>query len=203
MMLLQGNHASVRIQHLVTIGTKYMAVMEGQGILATDNLINVDAHPFWSQISILDVASDGAQFNELTWVHPDVWNMDEPEFSCAPPCRVKLPPYTGATWTVNFPFMTVSTGDSTSTVTVPPMTLSKLGFEIMTLGEGKRHTAFGSVWPVPATTTVWPIVAYLGPDGKSSRASPTEPFPTPPPPTPTLRPRTRSWGLRTEEQCDV
>ena len=92
MMLLQGNHASVRIQHLVTIGTKYMAFMEGQGILATDNLINVDAHPFWWQISILDVASDGAQFNELTWVHPDVWNMDEPEFSCTPPCRVKLPP---------------------------------------------------------------------------------------------------------------
>ena len=120
MMLLQGNHASVRIQHLVTIGTKYMAVMEGQGILAMDNLINVDAHPFWSQISILDVVRDRAQFNELTWVHPDVWNMDEPEFSCAPPCRVKLPPYTGATWTVNFPLMTVSKDAWTSTITVRP-----------------------------------------------------------------------------------
>lgn len=52
-MLLQGNHASVRIQNLVTIGMKYMAVIEGQGILAADNL-NVDAHPsgrksrFWT-----------------------------------------------------------------------------------------------------------------------------------------------------------
>lgn len=114
MMLLQGNHASVRIQHLVTIGTKYMAVMEGQGILATDNL-NVDAHPFWSQISILDVASDGAQFNDVIWVDPDIWNMDEPEFSCAPPCKVKLPPYTGATSVVNFPLMTVSKDAWTST----------------------------------------------------------------------------------------
>ncbi|KAK4031880.1 hypothetical protein C8A01DRAFT_20966 [Parachaetomium inaequale] len=187
MMLLQGNHASVRIQHLVTIGTKYMAVMEGQGILATDNL-NVDSHPFWSQISILDVASDGAQFNDIIWVDPDIWNMDEPEFSCAPPCTVKLPPYTGATSVVNFPLMTVSKDAWTSTITVPPMTLSKLGFEIMTLGEGgaggggvKRRTAFGSIWPVPATTSNWPVVVYLGPDGKYSTASPTGAFPTPPP----------------------
>ncbi|KAH6649971.1 pectate lyase superfamily protein-domain-containing protein [Chaetomium tenue] len=185
MMLLQGNHASVRIQNLVTIGTKYMAVMEGQGILAADNL-NVDAHPFWSQISILDVASDGAQFNDIIWVHPDIWNMDEPEFSCAPPCRVKLPPYTGATSVVNFPLMTVSKDAWTSTITVPPMTLSKLGFEIMTLDEGgggglKRRTAFGTVWPVPATTSNWPAVIYRGPDGETSTASPTGAFPTPPP----------------------
>lgn len=71
---------------------------------------------------------------------------------------------------------------------MPPITLSKLGFEIMTLGEGggdsgglKRRTAFGSVWPVPATTSNWPAVVYRGPDGKSSTASPTEAFPTPPP----------------------
>ncbi|KAK3897082.1 exo-beta-D-glucanase [Staphylotrichum tortipilum] len=170
-----GNHASVRIQHLVTIGTKYMAVMEGQGILATDNL-NVDAHPFWSQISVLDVASDGAQFNDVVWASPDIWDMDEPAFSCVPPCRVKLAPYTGATSVVNFPLMTVSSGAWTSTITAPPMTLSKLGFEIMTLAEGsgaggggalrRRSTAFGTVWPVPATTANWPVVIYRGPDGK-------------------------------------
>jgi hypothetical protein len=191
MMLLQGNHASVRIQNLVTIGTKYMAVMEGQGILAADNL-NVDAHPFWSQISLLDVASDGAQFNDILWVHPDIWNMDEPEILCgAPPCRVKLPPYTGATSVVNFPLMTVSKDAWTSTITVPPMTLSKLGFEIMTLGDDggagagggglKRRTAFGTVWPVPATTSNWPAVVYRGPDGKTSTATPAVAFPTPPP----------------------
>ncbi|KAK3898662.1 hypothetical protein C8A05DRAFT_37746 [Staphylotrichum tortipilum] len=187
-MLLQGNHASIRIQHLITIGTKYMAVMEGQGILATDNL-NVDAHPFWSQISVLDVASDGAQFNDMVWASPDIWNMDEPEFSCVPPCRVKFPPYTGATSVVNFPLMTVSSGAWTSTITVPPMTLSKLGFEIMTPGEGcgagggglQRRTAFGPIWPIPATTSNWPAVAYRGPDGKSSTASPTGAFPTSPP----------------------
>ncbi|KAH6845713.1 pectate lyase superfamily protein-domain-containing protein [Chaetomium sp. MPI-CAGE-AT-0009] len=176
MMLLQGNHASVRIQNLVTIGTKYMAVMEGQGILATDNL-NVDAHPFWSQVSILDVASDGAQFNNLIWVHPDIWDMDVPEFSCVPPCRVKLPPYTGATSVVNFPLITVSKDAWTSTITI--MTLGDAG------GGGggglKRRTAFGTVWPVPATTTNWPVVVYRGPDGKSSTATPTGAFPTPPP----------------------
>ncbi|EAQ92534.1 hypothetical protein CHGG_00769 [Chaetomium globosum CBS 148.51] len=170
MMLLQGNHASVRIQNLVTIGTKYMAVMEGQGILAADNL-NVDAHPFWSQISILDVASDGAQFNDIVWVHPDIWDMDEPEFSCAPPCKVKLPPYTGATSVVNFPLMTVSKDTWTSTITDGG-------------GGGgglKRRTAFGTVWPVPATTSNWPAVVYRGPDGKTSTATPTAAFPTPPP----------------------
>jgi hypothetical protein len=88
--------------------------------------------------------------------------------------------------------MTVSSGGWTSTITAPPMTLSRLGFEIMTLAEGggaggapgglrRRGTAFGTVWPVPATTTNWPAVVYRGPDGKSSTASPTEAFPIPPP----------------------
>ncbi|KAK5659440.1 hypothetical protein OQA88_641 [Cercophora sp. LCS_1] len=187
MVLLEGNHASVRFQHLITIGVQYMAVMEGQGIPAADNL-NVDAHPFWSQISILDVASDGAQFNDIVWADPDIWNQDEPEFSCVPPCRVRIPPYTGATSVVNFPLMTVSKDAWTSTITVPPMTLSSLGFDLVTLaanaaggGLNRRSTTFGEIWPVPATTSNWPVVVYTGPDGKPSTASPTTAFPTPPP----------------------
>jgi hypothetical protein len=58
LLLLEKNFSNVRIQHLVTIGAKYMAVMDGKGILAKDNL-NVNSHPFWSQISVLDVSSNG------------------------------------------------------------------------------------------------------------------------------------------------
>ena len=47
---------------------RYMAVMDGKGIPAKDNL-NVDVHPFWSQITLLDVGINGStQFNELTWI---------------------------------------------------------------------------------------------------------------------------------------
>ncbi|KAI6606971.1 hypothetical protein MCOR04_000750 [Pyricularia oryzae] len=45
LVLLQDNHASIRTQHLVTIGAKYTAVMDGKGIPARDNL-NVDPTPF-------------------------------------------------------------------------------------------------------------------------------------------------------------
>lgn len=48
-----------------------MAVMDGVGIEAEDNL-NVDVHPFWSQISVLDVASDGSQFDDVLWIDPAI-----------------------------------------------------------------------------------------------------------------------------------
>ncbi|KAF6837096.1 exo-beta-D-glucanase [Colletotrichum musicola] len=190
LVLLKGNHASVRWEHIVTIGSKYMFVMNGKGIAAKDNL-NVDVHPFWSQVSLLDVSSDGDQYNNVLWLDPSTWDMEQPEFSCEPPCRVKIPPYTGATTTVNYPLMTVSQDAWTSTITVRPMTLSKIGFEIMTLVEGGakarrdgaalNRRAFDDFWPVPATTAVWPAVVYAGPDGKQSTTTPTAPYPTSPP----------------------
>ncbi|KAK1966745.1 pectin lyase-like protein [Colletotrichum sublineola] len=188
LVLLKDNHASVRWEHLVTIGAKYMVVMDGKGIAAKDNL-NVDAHPFWSQVSLLDVASDGEQYNDILWLDPSIWDMAQPEFSCQPPCRVKIPPYTGATTTVNYPLMTVSKDAWTSTITVPPLTLSKLGFEVMTLVDrgsnmkrnGLNRRAFEDFWPIPATTAAWPVVVYNGPDGKVSTASPKTAYPTPPP----------------------
>lgn len=63
-MLLKNNSANICIQNLVTTGAKYVAVMDGKGIPALDNL-NVNTHPNWSQVSILDVGSNGTtQFNE-------------------------------------------------------------------------------------------------------------------------------------------
>jgi len=59
LLYLDSNRANARFQNLVTIGAKYMAVMDSKGISALANL-NVDKHPSWSQISILDVHSSTA-----------------------------------------------------------------------------------------------------------------------------------------------
>lgn len=56
--------------------------------------------------------------------------------------------------------MTVNQDAWTSTITARPMALSKLGFEVMTIGGSnvKRDSgilncrAFEDFWPVPATT---------------------------------------------------
>jgi hypothetical protein len=71
LVLFDNNSASVRIQHLITIGAKYMVVMNGVGIKASDNL-NVNSHRYWSQISVLDVKSNGAQYDDLIWIDPKV-----------------------------------------------------------------------------------------------------------------------------------
>ncbi|KAK0746794.1 pectate lyase superfamily protein-domain-containing protein [Schizothecium vesticola] len=54
LLLLQDNGGNIRIQNLITIGAKYSWVQDGKGTLAADNL-NVDSHPRWSQITILDL----------------------------------------------------------------------------------------------------------------------------------------------------
>ena len=183
-MLLENNLANVRFQNLVTIGAKYMAVMDGKGIPAIDNL-NVDTHPNWSQISILDVGSNGnTKFDEAIWINPAIWEMDQPKFTCSPPCNVKLPPWKGATSTVNYPLITVSQGTWTSTITQAPLTVTEWVFEPLTITQGaaaknKRADAV-TIWPVPATTPVWPAIVYTGNDGRATTTSATGAFPKPP-----------------------
>ncbi|KAH6714441.1 pectate lyase superfamily protein-domain-containing protein [Leptodontidium sp. MPI-SDFR-AT-0119] len=184
LILLTSNKASVRIQNLITIGAKYMAVMDGKGITAVSNL-NVKSHPFWSQITILDVGSTGPQFNDLIWIDPALWKMDQPKFTCVPPCHVKIPPWTGATSTVNYPLMTVSSGTWTSTITQAPIIISQWVFEIVTLtqdGTNNKHKrqGFASFIPILATTPFWPSVIYTGVDGATTATAPSIPFPTPP-----------------------
>ncbi|KAK0623773.1 pectate lyase superfamily protein-domain-containing protein, partial [Immersiella caudata] len=58
LVYLDGNYDGVRIQHLVTIGAKYMVVQDGKGVLAIDNLVTT-AHPRWSHVSIFDASSLG------------------------------------------------------------------------------------------------------------------------------------------------
>ncbi|OIW23390.1 pectin lyase-like protein [Coniochaeta ligniaria NRRL 30616] len=183
LLLLDSNAASVRIEHLVTIGAKYMAVMDGKGIPAAENL-NVNSHPFWSQISLLDVSSTGQQFNNLVWIDPAIWEMDQPQFTCSPPCDVKIPPWTGATSTVDYPLLTVSAGTWTSTITMPPLTISQWVFEVVTLTQGpaardlEKRQGFDDFWPKPAQPTTWPSVTYTGPDFSATVVGPKVPFPT-------------------------
>ncbi|WYZ36504.1 hypothetical protein EsH8_II_000010 [Colletotrichum jinshuiense] len=51
--------------------------LDGKGIAAKDNL-NVDVQPFWSQVSLLDVASDGKQYNDVLWLDPGIWTWRSP-----------------------------------------------------------------------------------------------------------------------------
>ncbi|KAK6081240.1 hypothetical protein SCUP234_04893 [Seiridium cupressi] len=111
--------------NLVTIGAKYMAIMDGKGIPAIDNF-NVDMHPDWSQISILDVSSNGTtQFDEILWIDPAIWDMDQPQFTCSPSYNVRIPPWTDATSTVNYPLITVSHGTWTRIITQAPLTITE------------------------------------------------------------------------------
>ena len=186
LMFLNSNGANVRVQNLITIGAEYMAVMDGVGITAANNL-NVNSHPFWSQITIIDVQSNTTQFEELIWIDPAIWDMDQPTFTCLPPCYIMIPPWTGATSTINYPLITVSDGAWTSTITKAPITVSEYVFEIVTLtadtnGKAKRAgQGFSSFWPVPATTPSWPSIVYTGINGQSTTTVPSGPFPTPPP----------------------
>ncbi|CZT10339.1 uncharacterized protein RCO7_15064 [Rhynchosporium graminicola] len=64
-----------------------MAVMDGKGIAALDNL-NVQTHPFWFQIMLQDLRSNDAQFGEVSWIDSALWQMDKPEFAGPISCLV-------------------------------------------------------------------------------------------------------------------
>ncbi|KUJ14004.1 pectin lyase-like protein [Mollisia scopiformis] len=158
---LDSNYANVRFQNLITIGAKYMAVMDGDGILALDNL-NVEIHPHWSQITLLDVGSNGTQFGEVSWIDPALWEMDQPEVACSIPCTLRLPVWPSATTTVNYPLMTVSQGTWTSTITQAPLTFSQWIFELVTITEDGSNGKMKRI------------------DGSASAMGPSGIFPTPP-----------------------
>lgn len=188
-MLLKDNFSNVRITNLITIGAKYMAIHNGVGIKALDNL-NVETHTRWSHISVFDVGGSGggrgSRLNSnVIWIDPKIWKMETPSFTCSAPCTVKLPPWTSATSIVDFPRVTVSQGSWTSTITRPPMTVTEMLFEVVTLeaakgGKLQARQAFSEFWPKPATTSAWPAVRYKGPDGKETRTAPPGAPPTPP-----------------------
>ena len=173
--LLDNNGPSVRIQHLITIGAKYMTVMNGVGISAFNSL-NVATHPFWSQVSVIDVATNGSQFDGVLWIDPKVWEMPQPAFTCSPPCHVQLPPWTEAASTINYPLITVSSGTWKSTITRAPLTVTQWAFKRVTITAGagaNKRQAFGDFYPTPATATSWPAVVYTDADGSRTTIAPT------------------------------
>lgn len=216
LVLLDNNSASVRLQHLITIGAKYMVVMNGKGITAAANA-NVNSQPSWSQISVLDVASSGAQFDDLIWIDPAIWYMTQPEFTCVPPCNVQLPPWSGATSTINYPLLTITDGTLTSTITKAPLTISQWVFEVVTLTQGANQKCqeFEDFYPKLATLSSWPAVVYTGVNGSPTNLVPTVTFPKPPtaigpsarpPPTGAwpgrpIRPRLGLVNSPTVEEC--
>lgn len=190
MMLLKDNDYNVRFQQLITIGAKYMAVQNGKGILALDNL-NVETHPRWSQVSVFDVSTSNSGSANDVWVDPKIWDMEKPQFTCTPPCTVVLPPWTAATSVVDYPLVTVSTGAWTSTITRPPMTVSQWVFRKITIepnaleardfGPGVVRPEVG-IMPRLEPTKKWPGISYLGPDDVYTTITPT---PKTPPALPT------------------
>lgn len=191
LLLLENNSAGVRIQNLITIGAKYSIVQDGVGILATDNL-NVDSHPSWSQITIFETVS-----NAVLWIDPKIWDVNDPTIYCQPPCIIKLPPWQGATSTLDYPLVTASGDGWTTTVTRAPVTVSNWLLEPITVGGAGAAVAarqtdaaiaardgevLATIWPTFAPTPVWPYVVFKGGDGQATTTRPTEPTHPPPPP---------------------
>lgn len=159
-----------------------MAVQDGQGISARDNL-NVKSHPAWSQISVLDVSSSKSS-GDFIWISPEMWDMDEPRFTCSQPCTVVLPAWTKASTIIDVPIMTVTQDGWTSEITEAPITVAHWMFEIVTLQQdlGARDNAATTTafWPKPSKRAHWPSAQYVDPQGNTKFASPTATFPKPP-----------------------
>lgn len=109
LVLLEENYANVQIQHLITIGAEYMVLQDGVGVSALDNL-HVETHPRWSYIALFNVGGNQTEPSTIQVLGSGFWKMKDPQFACSPPCLVKLPPWTGATSTVDYPRLTLSEG---------------------------------------------------------------------------------------------
>lgn len=66
LVLLENNYANIRLQHLITIGARFMLVQDGDGVEAASNL-NVRSHPAWSQVSVFDPTG-----NQESHMSPDM-----------------------------------------------------------------------------------------------------------------------------------
>ncbi|KAH8690398.1 pectate lyase superfamily protein-domain-containing protein [Phaeosphaeriaceae sp. PMI808] len=99
LLWLKKNGPNIRVQHLITIGAKYSLVQDGRSIAAKDNLN--------SQITLFEASK-----NEIHWIDPKIWDMDEPTIWCEPP-----------TSTLDYPLITTS------------------GEEVLTIGDSAAVTA--------------------------------------------------------------
>lgn len=84
LVLLDNNGPSVRIQQPDHHWCQVHGCYERRRHHSALNSLNVASHPFWSQVSVMDVATNGSQFNNVLWIDPKVWEMPQPAFTCSP-----------------------------------------------------------------------------------------------------------------------
>ncbi|KAK3682883.1 pectate lyase superfamily protein-domain-containing protein [Podospora appendiculata] len=171
LLLLEKNGGNVRIQHLITIGAKYMIVQDGKGVLAADNLSNKD-HPTWSQISVYDPSSNSA-LDDIIWIDPIIWDLN-------------CPPWTKATSTINYPLVTVTDGTRRTTITKPPITVSQWIFKLVTLTDNHKiprrdEWVLGTFNPEFGQTELWPAITYVADNGSYVTTKAPDAHPPPPP----------------------
>lgn len=204
MVLLKDNYENIRFQHLITIGAKFMAVMNGKTVAALDNL-NVKSHPRWSQVSVLQVSggkgdpTDPDLNKNMVWVDPKIWEQKEPTVHCEPPCVIQLPPWPSFTSTYNYPVVTFSSGEFTTKVTRRPVTVSQWAIQPITyeaevtpapqIAGRKANNDYqalegGGIRFVAklAETTAWAPIPIQLPGGNVTYITPTVPTHPPPPP---------------------
>jgi hypothetical protein len=184
--LLDENNAFVRMQGLVAAGAKVMAVVDGKGVEGSPG------HPsHWSQLSVLDAPDCGSGQDEpddYIWIDPKMWEMETPSFTCLPPCKVKLPPWTGATMTIDYPRLTITDGTWKTTITKPPIVVTEWMFEPITLYSQERRDirgrqlgqAFSDFWPMLSGTPFLPAATYLNAKGELKSTMLDAAFPTVP-----------------------
>ncbi|KAF1850325.1 glycoside hydrolase family 55 protein [Cucurbitaria berberidis CBS 394.84] len=162
LLWLENNGPNIRIQHLITIGAKT---------------------PPRSQITIYEVAK-----NEIYWINPKIWDMDEPTVWCEHPCLLKLPPWEKSTTLLSYPVVTATGQGWTSTITHQPVLVTQWVMEALTIGDAAAMTAKArrddvvtSIKPTFTSTPVWPPLVFLGGDGKGTTTRPETPtHPAPP-----------------------
>lgn len=208
--LFKDNYQDIKMYHMITIGAKYMAVIDGKGIAAKDNL-NYNHHPFWSQISLLEVKGgdgspddpDNSDGDGDVWIDPSgFWDPDSPHtVQCKPPCTLHLPPYTGMSSDIPVPPATVVDGSSTVTLTRTPIHNTIWVIEPITVPRNHidptatTTTTTSSTTGPPIilittgkfdTTTTWPPITSGSYTGTATETHPPPPPPPPPPKWPKI-----------------
>ncbi|KAI8308105.1 Mutanase [Colletotrichum sp. SAR11_240] len=116
--------------------------------------------------------------DDLIWIDPKIWDMDQPRVTCKPPCTLVLPPWTKLPkTTISYPVET----RSDKTITHPPLTTSE--YELSTVIVKPETTFPVTIKPEISSTKTWKPVTYTE-NGTPRTFRPTDPYPPPPGPTP-------------------
>lgn len=141
----------------------------------------------------------------VIWLSPGIWNNDNPDVSCYPPCTLVLPPWPNNTFTIDYPLITSTDTirHRTTTITFPPITETKRPIQPVIVSDDNPEQTIRqrTTTPKAETTTTWPVVTWYDEDGEHTTRPPVPPPPPPPlsipippitikvgPPFPTVKP---------------